>query len=78
MKSHQVWWPHLDRAPIFNPFIPVTERRATNDRIEFPEAEESAGAEARADAETCAGAEEPTDAEAPAQAQVPPEGRTDR
>jgi hypothetical protein len=48
MKSHTVWWPHLDRAPIFNPFIPVTERRATNDRIEFTEAEQAADAEAPA------------------------------
>jgi hypothetical protein len=50
MKSHTVWWPHLDRAPIFNPFIPVTERRSATDRIEFPEAEESTDAEAPAQA----------------------------
>jgi hypothetical protein len=46
MKSHTVWRPYLDGAPIFNPFIPVTEHRATSDRIEFPEAEESADTEA--------------------------------
>jgi len=27
MKTHHVWWPHMDREPLFNPFVPVTQRR---------------------------------------------------
>jgi hypothetical protein len=50
MKSHTVWWPHLDRAPIFNPFIPTTEHRLTSDRIEFSEVEEPDDAETPAQA----------------------------
>ena len=40
MKTHRVWWPNVDHAPIFNPFIPETLRRAVSDRVEFPDAEE--------------------------------------
>jgi hypothetical protein len=27
MKTHHVWWPHMDREPLFNPFVPVTQQR---------------------------------------------------
>jgi hypothetical protein len=27
MKTHHVWWPHMDREPLFNPFVPVTHQR---------------------------------------------------
>jgi hypothetical protein len=39
MKTHRVWWPNVDHAPIFNPFIPETVRRSVSDRVEFPEEE---------------------------------------
>ena len=50
MKSHTVWRPHLDREPIFNPFVPTTERHWTSDRIELPESEESTEPEVPAQA----------------------------
>jgi hypothetical protein len=40
MKTHHVWWPHLDREPIFNPFVPTTQQRPTEDRAELTEEEE--------------------------------------
>jgi len=40
MKTHHPWWPHLDRDPIFNPFVSITERRPTEDWIEFYDEEE--------------------------------------
>lgn len=40
MKTHRVWWPNVDRAPIFNPFIPETVRRSVSGRVEFPDVEE--------------------------------------
>lgn len=41
MRMRHPWWPHLDIDPIFNPFIPVTARRPTDDHVElFNEHEE--------------------------------------
>jgi hypothetical protein len=46
MKTHHVWWPHLDRAPMLNPFVPGgMNPRSTGDRIEFREIEEEQGDE---------------------------------
>jgi hypothetical protein len=45
MKTHHVWWPHLDRSPIFNPFIPTTNPRSSSDRIELPDIEDEEGDE---------------------------------
>jgi hypothetical protein len=45
MKTHHPWWPHLDRDPIFNPFVSVVERRPTSDRIELSDTEEDQGDE---------------------------------
>lgn len=52
MKSHSVWWPHLDRDRLFNPFVPVTDHHPPSDRVEFPETEEPSDAEAPAQAPT--------------------------
>lgn len=49
MKTHHPWWPHLDRDPIFNPFVSVTGRRPTSDRIEVSDAEEEEGDERAAE-----------------------------
>ena len=35
MKSHRPWQPHLDRDPLFNPFIPTTVRPLVNDHVEL-------------------------------------------
>jgi hypothetical protein len=43
MKMHHVWWPHMDREPLFNPFVPVTQQRqpsAEPERIDAAEEEE--------------------------------------
>lgn len=42
MKGHRPWQPHLDRDPLFNPFVPTTVRPFGNDHVEFApeEAEE--------------------------------------
>ncbi len=45
MKTHHVWWPHLDREPIFNPFVPVTQTRPAQDRVELGDEEEAQGDE---------------------------------
>jgi hypothetical protein len=46
MKTHHVWWPHLDRSPIFNPFIPGgTNPGSASDRIELREIEDEEGDE---------------------------------
>jgi hypothetical protein len=34
MKTHHVWWPHLDREPLFNPFVPVTQQRYPSSEAE--------------------------------------------
>jgi len=43
MKTHHVWWPHMDREPLFNPFVPVTQQRypaAEGERIDSAEEQE--------------------------------------
>ena len=41
MKAHRPWQPHLDRDPLFNPFVPTTVRPQTDDHVELaPEDEE--------------------------------------
>jgi len=49
MKAHHPWWPHIDRDPIFNPFVPVTDRRPASDRIEVSDAEEEEDGETAAE-----------------------------
>jgi hypothetical protein len=43
MKTHHVWWPHLVRDRIFNPFVSLLDRKLTSDRIEVTDAEEEEG-----------------------------------
>ena len=45
MKTHHVWWPHMDREPLFNPFVPVTQQR-------LPEPEPINAEEERVDDDT--------------------------
>jgi len=43
MKTHHVWWPHMDREPLFNPFVPVTQQRypaSEGERIDSAEEQE--------------------------------------
>jgi hypothetical protein len=43
MNKHHVWWPHLDREPLFNPFVPVTQQRyPTSEAERIDSAEEEA------------------------------------
>jgi hypothetical protein len=35
MKFHRPWQPHLDRDPLFNPFIPTTVRPIVDDHVEL-------------------------------------------
>ena len=35
MKFHRPWQPHLDRDPLFNPFIPTTVRPIVYDHVEL-------------------------------------------
>ena len=35
MKFHRPWQPHLDRDPLFNPFIPTTVRPIVEDHVEL-------------------------------------------
>ena len=34
MKAHRPWQPHLDRDPLFNPFVPTTVRPLVDDHVE--------------------------------------------
>ena len=41
MRPHRPWQPHLDRDPLFNPFVPTTVRPFVEDHVELtPEEEE--------------------------------------
>jgi hypothetical protein len=35
MKFHRPWQPHLDRDPLFNPFVPSTDRPIVDDHVEL-------------------------------------------
>ncbi len=35
MKAHRPWQPHLDRDPLFNPFVPTTVRPFAEEPVEF-------------------------------------------
>ena len=35
MKAHRPWQPHLDRDPLFNPFVPSTVRPIVDDHVEL-------------------------------------------
>ena len=35
MKFHRPWQPHLDRDPLFNPFVPTTVRPIVSDHVEL-------------------------------------------
>lgn len=34
MKAHRPWQPHLDRDPLFNPFVPTTVRPLVDAHVE--------------------------------------------
>jgi hypothetical protein len=54
MKTHHVWWPHLDREPLFNPFVPVTQQRypaSDSERIDSAEEEEQQPTEIQSESE---------------------------
>jgi hypothetical protein len=40
MKTHRPWQPHVSNDPLFNPFVPPTERTVTLEHIEIAEEEE--------------------------------------
>ena len=43
MKGHRPWQPHLDRDPLFNPFVPSTVRPLVSDHVELAPEEEEEG-----------------------------------
>jgi hypothetical protein len=45
MKAHRPWQPHLDRDPLFNPFIPTTVRPFVEEGVELAAAEEEESGE---------------------------------
>jgi hypothetical protein len=50
MRSRRPWQPHLDRDPLFNPFVPTTARPLVDDHVEFtPEEEGEEGDEQTAE-----------------------------
>lgn len=50
MKTHHVWWPHMDREPLFNPFVPATQQRYPEPEPINADEEEQASEEMQADA----------------------------
>jgi hypothetical protein len=40
MKAHRPWQPHLDREPLFNPFVPTTVRPLVEEGVELAPAED--------------------------------------
>jgi len=57
MKKHFAWRPHLDRDPLFNPFVP-SEHRPGFDHIELAE---TYGEESEATEESTPSAEAPSE-----------------
>jgi hypothetical protein len=49
MNTHRAWRPHMDSAPLFNPFVPVTQRNQTADHVELADMDEDEQADAPKD-----------------------------
>ncbi len=43
MNKHRPWQPHVSNDPLFNPFVPPTERTVTLEHIEIADEEEEEG-----------------------------------
>jgi hypothetical protein len=48
MKAHRPWQPHLDRDPLFNPFVPTTVRPLVDAHVEQVTPDESEESEEQA------------------------------